>query len=277
MAANTVFNRTGEGFLAFVGSNSTQKPETGHTSDFHSGEPEAHANIPYWQLPMPMFYDPTSFGFEDVFYPTETASAEATSELPGLTAAGEPAWRERDPTIPNQHPTSISAAGSTAPSRELEPAVVGFEEPFGPSSQDKCAEAESEDELTTLAKILCPLGCGERLELQRGIDLRKHLGKVHELFDTSPIRCPVAGCTIRPGPDGPMDQAGYVHHFYEHLAMIGGYTVYCPRCKEDVPRSRLGEHKRKDGHRGILDVPRRRRRYDAGALYSRREIAWGSV
>lgn len=268
-AANTVLNRTGEGFLGFVGSQTTQNIETNYTRDFNSGEPEAHTGIPYW----PPFYDPTSFG-RNISYPTETASARATSILPELTAAGEPAWHEHDPTIPNQHPTSTSAAGSTAPSQE--PAVVSFEEPFGPSSQDKCTESESEDELTTLAKILCPLGCGERLELQRGINLRKHLGKVHELFDSSPIYCPVADCTIRPGPDGPMDQAGYVHHFYEHLAIIGGHTVYCPRCKEDVPRSRLGEHKRKGTHRGSLDVPRqRRRRYDAlaGALYARREIA----
>lgn len=273
-AANTVFNRTGEGFLGFVGSNSKQNLEPSHTRDFNIGEPEAHANMPYWQLPMPTFYDPTSFGFEDVFYPTEMASAGATPISPELTAAGEPAWHEREPTISNQHPTSTSAAGSTASCRES--VVVDFEEPSGPLSEDKSAESESEDELTTLAKILCPLGCGERLKLQRGIDLRKHLGNVHELFNSPTVLCPVAHCTIQPGPVSPIKQTGYTVHFYEHLAKIGGYTVYCPRCKEDVPRSRLGEHKRKDTHRGILDLPRqRRRRYDAlaGALYARREIA----
>lgn len=157
MAANMVFDRTGEGFLRFVGSNSTQKTETSRTRDFNSYEPEAHANIPYWQLPMPPFYDPTSFGFENVFYPTETASAGGTSILPELTAADKPAWHERESTIPNQHPTSTSLAGSTGPSRES--AVVDFEEPSGPLYH---TEFESGDDRT----IQGPMGI--RVETQRG-------------------------------------------------------------------------------------------------------------
>lgn len=64
MATDTVFDRTGEGFLGFVGVNQ-QNLETSHTAYLNSDNPEAHIDMRYWQSAMSLSYD---FGLRSVFY-----------------------------------------------------------------------------------------------------------------------------------------------------------------------------------------------------------------